>query len=80
VKFHLIQPGMIGRKHEIEKHPGSHVAGPAEHRFHPRLPEPVGGLACRRSRGVEENNEELYRFATEIAPRFSDKDSEGTLV
>ena len=29
---------------------------------------------------VEENNEELYRFATEIAPRFSDKDAEGTLV
>lgn len=29
---------------------------------------------------VEENTEELYRFATEIAPRFSDKDAEGTLV
>lgn len=29
---------------------------------------------------VEENTEELYKFATEVAPRFSDKDAEGTLV
>ncbi|MCU1486525.1 MAG: luciferase-like protein [Actinomycetia bacterium] len=28
----------------------------------------------------EENQEELYRFATEIAPRFATKDAEGTFV
>lgn len=29
---------------------------------------------------VEENTEELYKFATEIAPRFADKDADGTWV
>ena len=29
---------------------------------------------------VDENQEELYRFAEEVAPRFSTKDADGTWV